>query len=393
VTFEDVLPWLGADDAALNAAASAWVTRQLQGDQATTWLTACLSDPDLTGATRQLFLRSVPVIREFWTVIENRKEDGDFWWSNVYARFVAADDIEDVVAGFVAHGRPWAAIEVLSFVTRDKADGNDEKRPIPSALIIETLDAAISSESGATDVSSMTSYYIGQLLDVLDADNTDEQIMARFEFAFFRLLEHTRQPKVLYTALANEPEFFVDLAKRVYRGKNEPARELDDNAAQLATQAWWVLNGWTGFPGRTADGELDSAVLVEWVKTARLLFSESDRADIGDELIGQTFAHAPAGEDGIWPPEPMRDLIELIGSQQLENGVILGRFNSRGVTTRGAYEGGQQERALAATYRAWGQAVKSKSPRTARILRALADDYDRDARRQDVQADIEADSD
>ena len=393
VTFADVLPWLSAADAALNAAGSAWVTRRLQDDQAATWLEACLSNADLTGPARELFLRSVPVARDFWTVVEKRKDDGDFWWSNVYPRFVTADDIEDVVAGFVAHGRPWAALEVLSYVTRDRAEDNGQKQPIPSALIIETLDAAIRSEYGAADVSNMTSYYIGRLLDALDADNADEQTMARFEFAFFRLLEHTRQPKVLYTALANQPEFFVDLAKRVYRGKNEPPREQDDNAAQLARQAWWVLNGWTGFPGRSAGGEIDPAVLVEWVKTARLLLSESDRADIGDELIGQTFAHAPAGEDGIWPPEPIRDLLELIGSQELENGVILGRFNSRGVTTRGAYEGGKQERELAATYRAWGQAVKSKSPRTARILRALADDYDRDARRHDVQADIDADSD
>lgn len=394
VTFEDILPWLGANSPAQNAAAGAWIMRKLQGDQATTWLEACLSHADLTGSARQLFLRSVPVARNFWTVIENNEDDGDFWWSNVHAHIVAADDLEDVVARFVTHGRPWAAIEVLSYGMRDQTDDQAaDQRSIPSALIIDTLNAAITSEYGAADVSDVTSYYIGRLLDALDAAKTDEQTMARFEFAFFRLLEHTRQPKVLYTALANQPELFVDLAKRVYRGKHEAAREQDDNAAQLANQAWWVLNGWTGFPGQTAAGEIDQAALLEWVKSARLQFSECDRADIGDELIGQTFAHAPAGEDGIWPPEPMRELIELIGSQHLENGVLLGRFNSRGVTTRGAYEGGRKERQLAAKYRTWSQSVKSKSPRTARILRALADDYERDARREDVRADIDADSD
>lgn len=393
VTFEALLPWLGADDAALTAAASAWVARKLQGEHAASWLKDCLKNPDVRGTARELFLRSVPVVHDFWSVIEERDDDGNFWWSNVYPRFVAAVDIEEIVTKFTAHGRPWAAIEVLSYVTHDQSQDGAAKPPPPSALIIRTLEAAISAESGAADVSSMTSYYIGQLLDALDAADTDEQTMARFEFAFFRLLEHTRQPRVLYTALANEPELFVDLAKRVYRGKNQAAREQDDNATQLANQAWWVLNGWTGFPGRAADGEIDETVLSEWVKTARLLFSESDRADIGDELIGQTFAHAPAGQDSIWPPEPVRDLIELIGSQELENGVILGRFNSRGVTTRGAYEGGEQERDLAKQYRDWSLAVKQKSPRTARILRTLADDYERQARREDVRADINADSD
>jgi len=37
--------------------------------------------------------------------------------------------------------------------------------------------------------------------------------------------------------------------------------------------------------------------------------------------------------------------------------------------------------------------VKQKWPRTARILRTLADDYERQARREDVRADIDADSD
>ncbi len=391
VTFEEVMPWLGSDESALTSAASAWVARKLQSDQAKVWLKDCLANPSLNGPARGRFLRSVPVARDFWQIIEQRDEDGDFWWSNVYPRFVVATDIEDVVAKFIGHGRPWAAVEVLSYVTHDQQEG--VKQTTPTALIIAALEAAITSESGAADVSNMTSYYIGQLLDVLDEAGTDEQTMARFEFAFYRLLEHTRQPKVLDTALANDPNLFVDLAKRVYRGKNEPAREQDDNSAQLANQAWWVLNGWTGFPGRTADGGIDEEVLVEWVKTARLLFSESDRADIGDELIGQTFAHAQLGQDDIWPPEPMRSLIEIIGSKELENGVILGRYNSRGVTTRSAYEGGGQERKLAQKYRDWSSTVKHKSPRTARILRVLADDYEREARREDVRADIDADSD
>lgn len=393
VTLADMLPWLRSNDAALNTAASSWVARRLQDDQAPIWLQACIRNADLTGPARELFLRSVPVARHFWTVIERRKDDSDFWWSNAYARFVAGDDLEDVVARLVAHHRPWAAVEILAPAAREKPEDHGRRHPVSSALIIQTLDAAISSEFRKGDVSSMTSYYVGQLLDALDDDNTNEQTMVRFEFAFFRLLEHTRQPKVLYTALANQPEFFVDLAKRVYRGKSETPREQDDHAAGLARQAWWILNGWTGFPGLTADGQIDSGVLVEWVKTARLLFSESDRADIGDELIGQTFAHASAGADDIWPPEPIRDLIEIVGSQELENGVRLGRFNSRGVTTRGAYEGGKQERDLAAKYGAWGQAVKTKAPRTARILRNLADDYDRDARREDIRADIDADAD
>jgi hypothetical protein len=130
---------------------------------------------------------------------------------------------------------------------------------------------------------------------------------------------------------------------------------------------------------------------IGWVRVARLELSDANRADIGDEMIGQTFAHSPSGADDVWPPEPVPELIEAIGSHELENGILIGRLNSRGVTSRGAYDGGQQERNLAAQYREWSAALRAKWPRTARILRDIASSYDRDAHQQDVRAELDAD--
>lgn len=64
-------------------------------------------------------------------------------------------------------------------------------------------------------------------------------------------------------------------------------------------------------------------------------------------------------------------------------------MNSRGVTSRGVYDGGDQERPLAAQYRVWATAVEAW-PRTSRLLRELADDYERDARREDERAERDA---
>jgi hypothetical protein len=129
----------------------------------------------------------------------------------------------------------------------------------------------------------------------------------------------------------------------------------------------------------------------DWVRATRLALSEADRADIGDEMIGQSFAHSPVGEDSAWPAEPVRDLLETIGSRELEHGMVLGRMNSLGVTWRRIYEGGQQERNSATQYREWSRITRPQWPRTARILRELADSYDREARRQDTDAELDAD--
>lgn len=168
-------------------------------------------------------------------------------------------------------------------------------------------------------------------------------------------------------------------------------RELDEQTSALASQTWWVLNGWHGYPGQQPGGGLDGATMLAWVQAARLEFSESDRADIGDEVIGQTFAHSPKGSDGIWPAEAVRDMIETIGSRELENGLVIGKINSRGVTIRGMYDGGEQERALAADFRADSHATKGRWPRTSRLLRELAESYERDAKREDILAEEHAD--
>ena len=123
------------------------------------------------------------------------------------------------------------------------------------------------------------------------------------------------------------------------------------------------------------------------------MLAERDRADIGDEQIGQVLSGSPPGTDGAWPAEPVRELIEDIGSRELETGLHIGMTNSRGVTSRGIYDGGQQERELAARYRDWAKITASQWPRTSRVLRGLADDYERDARRMDLEAEALANRD
>ena len=61
--------------------------------------------------------------------------------------------------------------------------------------------------------------------------------------------------------------------------------------------------------------------------------------------------------DGIWPALPIREVIEATRSRDLETGVIIGKSNRRGVTTRAMGDGGNQERELAEQYREWSQAA------------------------------------
>ncbi|WP_250454484.1 helix-turn-helix transcriptional regulator [Caballeronia sp. ATUFL_M2_KS44] len=263
----------------------------------------------------------------------------------------------------------------------------------PPALIIRALFAAVeeSKDADAADSNEATmfGYHVTQLLNWLDSiDSTDRSTIARIEWAYFALLQYSeRRPKELQKALATDPSFFMLLLKTIYApspdsGIKEPEYKDTEQAANIASHAWNVLHDWDHVPGANEAGEIDAVALQSWIKTVRILCSESGRREVGDERIGNILAASKPDADGMWPPKAVREVIEATRSKELENGIVLGVVNRLGVTTRGIYDGGEQERALEAKYRRAYEAL-SEWPRTAAVLDELARNFAADAERED----------
>lgn len=388
-----IISWLEGEGSELREAALNYMRNRmyLGGPE---WLLSFLRLPQLAAEAREAVLRQVPPRASYWQALKNSPDptDAETYWTTAPMEVVELPDVRDAVNALVRHERAWSAIAVASHALR-RAEGESETHAdaLTATELIALLAAALNQAPREGEIGQMTGYYLGEILDHLASTDAPRDAIAGFEFAFYRLLEHHREPVVLNHALASEPDLFVELVKRVYRGKNEPARKRSQSNEDYARQAWWVLREWVGFPGRRDDGTLDPEAMRNWVVAARLQLSDSDRADIGDEVIGQTFAHAPSGDDGIWPSEPVRDMLEAIGSRDMENGLVIGRINSRGVTVRGAFDGGDQERVLASMYRRGSRSTRAAWPRTSRILRELAESYERDAKREDLRAELDAD--
>lgn len=387
---DTMLDWLSSNNTALQEAATTWARSHLAVNGPAD-LRRALERGNLGGEALRRLVLNVPTESRFWEVLREFPAAEELFWSEAPFDVVPYEDLVSAIEALLERARAWSAIAIASHGIFDPTV--DQKKRLPSAaLLLSVLRAAITQDLGRARKSQMTGYYVGTLLDYLAAADVPVADLASLEFYYFGLLQHDREPRALNQALSSNPALFVDLVKRAFRSANESHRQ-SKRVDQLAEHAWRVLNGWHGFPGRQEDGTLDQATMQEWVKQARLQLSDLDRADIGDELIGQTFAHAPVDADGIWPPVPVRELIESIGSRQLENGAIIGRLNSRGVTWRGVYDGGSQERTLAEQYKQWGLAVQVYWPRTARILRAIAESYERYAIREDEQAQLDQDLD
>lgn len=309
------------------------------------------------------------------------------YWAEANPLLADREDVAIAVRHLLDHGRPWVAIDLLSVHCRP---GKGAEGDLPPELVRAALERALSEGSTADRArASSLGYEIGVLLDYLEETGTQADVLARLEWGYFPLLEDgRREPSALYKGLAQDPELFVELVSRVFRGKNEPREERseDDARVVLARHSWHVLNAWRRVPGADENGKIDAGHLRAWVRQVRLMLEERDRVDIGDQQIGQLLSGSTPGRDGAWPAEPVRDVIEEIGSSDLDTGLRIGRYNARGVTSRGPYAGGDQERDLSEQYAGWASQVKDKWPRTARVLKQLADEYEREARLEDARA-------
>jgi hypothetical protein len=177
---------------------------------------------------------------------------------------------------------------------------------------------------------------------------------------------------------------FAELMSYVYRADGEPINEeVTPERQAIATVGYSVIRSWHTPPGVSPDGSFDVDRLRAWIVEARQLLAESGRAAIGDQVIGGLLAYVPAEADGLWPADPVRDLIEELASDELESGLRTEKFNSRGVVSRRLDSGGELERTLAAEIRGWANRVTDRWRRTGAMLRQLADTYEEWARRED----------
>ncbi len=286
--------------------------------------------------------------------------------------------INEVAEQLIAHGRVAVAVDFLAMYTHG---GGVEVDP---ALAARALEALVGLETTDAEVVRLSNYNIETLLTYV-RPRIEEDRAALLEWRLLPALGPFAASPILHRRLAKDPAFFIQILSFCVQPKT---REEERNVPPaVASNAWHLLQEWKIVPGSKAvDGEVDETELDAWLKQARDLAKEADRWEIADVYIGQVFAHARTDEDNSWPTLPVRNAIERTGSPELEDGFKTGTYNKRGATVRDLTEGGRQERALATKYREYASKVQDGWPRTAAVLRNLADGYESEARMHDEEA-------
>lgn len=264
---------------------------------------------------------------------------------------------------------------------------------IPMELVAELLQKAATEKSDEDFY--VDPYDIERLFEALDksCDIREEEI-ARLEWLYLHILAGVgsgRPPKMLHKELSNNPDFFVEVIKYIYKPRDENKKEEGELLSQellkqLAHLAWELLHSWKTVPGSDRNGQIDYEKLKAWVDKARELCEKEDRKDVGDSHIGKVLAHSMSEEEDVWPPETVCKIIDGIQSDELDNGFMVEVYNKRGVVTKSPFEGGHQERALAEQFRRYANKWAIRYPKTSAILMEVAEGYENEARREDKEA-------
>jgi hypothetical protein len=283
--------------------------------------------------------------------------------------------VDEAARGLLDHGRPAAALDLMQIYMH-----GDRKRPDPT-YVVEGLKAL---GSGEKDLGRLSTYEIETLISYLRETDVDEDEVALLEWKLLPALGHEPRGLVLERKLARDPAFFVEILSLCFRSRDTDV--VPDVPQPVATNAYRLLRSWHTIPGSAGPRHpIDAQALDDWYATAKPLLNHVGRLDIGEQVFGQTLAHGPADDDGLWPDQVVRAFIETARSEQVETGFRIECFNKRGVVSRSLDDGGKQEYALVDQYVGWAKRMAVTAPRTAVILRTLAEGYRLDGLREDEE--------
>jgi hypothetical protein len=303
-------------------------------------------------------------------------EDESPYWSKASANpYQVEGGLELAIDRLLKHDRPYAALGCLGRVLHGGQTLNSQQA-------VRVLQAVRDSPRGTQ---ALDAHHVSEVIEALQKNlETNAEDLYQLEWAFLPLLNRHEgaSPKLLEQRLADDPAFFCEVIRTVFRSKKEarPAEELPIERQKIAENAFRLLHEWKTPPGSRKGGTYDGEALTDWLKQVKAACAETGHLEVALSSVGQVLTHAPPDPDGLWPHHSAARELNARDANDMRDGFRNQLFNSRGVYYS---TGGHEERELADRYRSQAEGLESRSyHRLAKSLRELADSYVRDAERQ-----------
>lgn len=312
------------------------------------------------------------------------RQDESVYWSKAGVNpFDAEGHIELAIERLLDVGRVREAIDCIARTIF-------RKQPVNTELCLRALLMASQSE---VIISHIEGFEITKIIEAMQNDlNADPANVTRAEWAFMPLLDghHEATPKFLEQNLADDPAFFCEVIRMIFRSKNVESAPKADHNDGVATNAYRLLMNWKTPPGKQLDGSFDGEALQSWLQYVKESCSASGHLDIALQRLGHVLHYSPADPDGLWMHRSVAEVLNGRDHGQVRRGFEIEIYNSRGA--HAVDPKGGPERELAKLYRKKAEDMEMEGyTRLATTLRETAAGYEREAEHNIVTAKIEDD--
>ncbi len=371
---EDIREWIGHDIEAIRNFAEGFVHAVIS-HSGEAWLDS-LSVSSWPESNRLRLLSWLPFKPATWerAVAWLGDRVGKYWRTCVINEYQHDGNLTPAIQALREHGRPMQALGCLHrMIDEDWFDAD---------LIIDTL--IESSQSQEKIQPSQFGYHIEQLIDRLQSeDKVDTSRLARVEWLYLPLLGEDRggSPKALEQGLADDPGFFCELIRLMFRPEDPEKHHEetpDESKAFLAEQSHRLLKGWSTPPGTDNDGSFDPVACVAWYEKVLASLMNSGHEATGMQMAGRVLRHAQSDADGLWLHSEVAALLNRSEMHELRRGFDLGIVDGRGVHF--VAPDGSGEEALAKEWSEKAESIEDAGfHRLAGTLRGVAHNYEREA--------------
>lgn len=388
----ELLGAIGASEVILDDLATGWLDNRASAG-GWEWTEQLLGSSELTATKRARVLNATRDYPAAWERAGELGEDVETEFWRAFSPYGLGADFAFV--GYAAHrlvavGSVGKAAKLVSLYThRSQGDSLAD-------VVIMILERLISDPDFAQDLASIDPHDLSALVSYLHergGDNVDPTKLAQLEWAYLPALGYQPNVSELQKLLVQQPEFYVELLGIAYGHDDADASENSDATKEtpadpfrLQTNAYKLLNEFKRLPGQRDDESVDEQSLNDWIDRVRTAAHDSPIESAAEYRIGTVLANAPSDQDGVWPCESVRDAIERVNSDLVDQALETTVINRRGLVSRNLEDGGAQEHGLAQKYAATATRVADGWPRTAGVLRKLANHYEFDARHEDRSA-------
>ncbi|MDD4494777.1 MAG: hypothetical protein PHV32_10630, partial [Eubacteriales bacterium] len=158
--------------------------------------------------------------------------------------------------------------------------------------------------------------------------------------------------------------------------KNDSSIEPTEEKLECAKKLFSLYYDTKFCPGEI-NNEIDENILKKWVSDFSEILRAQHQGSIITHELGRLFAFSPIGNDGCYPHEEIRDIIENIYDEGLCNSYGIAIRNKRGVHTCDA---GESENELAIRNKENANKIRIKYPKTAEIYDKISHSYSVEAK-------------